>query len=243
MKVVAIIPCRYGAVRFPGKPLVDIAGKPMMWHVYKQTEKAKRIDEIHIATDDERIRDACDELGLNVLMTRGDHATGTDRVAECAGRLEADILVNVQGDEPMIDPDAIDRVTGGIVDCDDERVMASNGFNEIFRPTDAVDTNVVKVIMATDGAALAYSRTPIPYPKTGFVQYYRQLGLYAFRKAGLEAFSSLSRGPLEQAEGVEMLRFLEHGYGVRMIQVENDDAIPVDTPSDLERIRALMAKG
>ena len=243
MSVIAIIPCRYGAVRFPGKSLADIHGKPMMWHVYQQTKKVKSIDRVVIATDDERIEKVGRELGLEMIMTRGDHFTGTDRVAECAGRLDADILVNVQGDEPMIDPDAIERVARAIVDCDDPNVQASNGFNEIADPTDAIDNNVVKVITATSGNALAYSRLPVPYPRGQAVTYKRQLGLYAFRKSGLELFSKTAPGPLERAEGVEMLRFVEHGYGVRMVQVANDDAISVDSPADLERVRALIGRG
>jgi 3-deoxy-manno-octulosonate cytidylyltransferase (CMP-KDO synthetase) len=242
MSVIAIIPCRYGAVRFPGKSLADIHGKPMMWHVYQQTKKVNSIDRVVIATDDERIERAGRDLGLETIMTRGDHFTGTDRVAECAGRLDADILVNVQGDEPMIDPDAIARVVQAIVDCDDPNVQASNGFNEIADPTDAVDSNVVKVITATNGNALAYSRLPVPYPRGLAVTFKRQLGLYAFRKSGLELFSKTAPGPLERAEGVEMLRFVEHGYAVRMVQVANDDAISVDTPADLERVRDLMKR-
>lgn len=243
MKVVAVIPCRFGAVRFPGKSLADINGKPMLWHVHQQALKAPSLDHVMVATDDDRIRKACEVLDIDVMMTRSDHVSGTDRVAECARRLDADIIVNVQGDEPMIDPDAIERVARGIIECDDENVQASNGFNEIASPTDAIDTNVVKAIMTKAGLAMAYSRSPIPYPKGSAVQFFRQLGLYAFRRSGLEVFSSLQPGPLEQAEGVEMLRFLEHGYGVRMVQVANDEAIPVDTPSDLDRIRAIMAKG
>lgn len=241
MKVVAVIPCRFGAVRFPGKSLADINGKPMLWHVYQRTLQAKSLDHVLVATDDDRIRKACEVLDIDVMMTRGDHASGTDRVAECALRLDADVIVNVQGDEPMIDPEAIERVARGIIDCTDDNVQASNGFNEISSPTDAIDTNVVKAVMSRAGRAMAYSRMPIPYPKGGPVQYYRQLGLYAFRRTGLATFASLSPGPLEQAEGVEMLRFLEHGFGVQMIQVPNDEGIPVDTPSDLERVRALIA--
>lgn len=241
MSVVAIIPCRYGAVRFPGKSLANIHGKPMMWHVYRQTEKVGLIDRVIIATDDSRIEEAGKALGLETMMTGGDHFSGTDRVAECAGRLDADIIVNVQGDEPMIDPDAIERVTKAIVECDDPNVQASNGFNEIASPTDAIDSNVVKVICATNGNALAYSRMPIPYPKGSAVTYRRQLGLYAFRRTGLELFSSIKPGPLERAEGVEMLRFVEHGHAVRMVQVHNDEGIPVDTPADLDRVRQMMA--
>ena len=242
MSVIAVIPCRYGAVRFPGKSLADIHGKPMMWHVYQQTMKVDLIDRVIVATDDSRIEEAGRALGMETMMTTGDHFTGTDRVAECAGRLDADIIVNVQGDEPMIDPEAIERVTRAMVECDDPNVQASNGFNEIASPTDAVDTNVVKVICGTNGNALAYSRMPIPYPKGSAVTYRRQLGLYAFRRTGLELFSTIAPGPLERAEGVEMLRFVEHGHAVRMVQVPNDDGLPVDTPADLDRVREMMAR-
>jgi 3-deoxy-manno-octulosonate cytidylyltransferase (CMP-KDO synthetase) len=239
MKVLAVIPCRYGATRFPGKGLADIHGKPMMWHVYQQTLKARLVDDVVIATDDKRIEDACKSLGLNVVMTGTHHPTGTDRVAECATKLDAEFYVNVQGDEPMIDPEAIDIVTEAIVESRPE-TMASNAFNEISDPTSVVDTNVVKVIIARTGAALAYSRSPIPYPKGGAVRFQRQLGLYAFRKAGLEIFASLKPGPVEQAEGVEMLRFLEHGHRVQMARTPDDEAIPVDTPENLERVRQMM---
>jgi 3-deoxy-manno-octulosonate cytidylyltransferase (CMP-KDO synthetase) len=240
VSIVGIIPCRYGAVRFPGKSLADIHGKPMMWHVYKQAEKAGQLDAVYIATDDERISSVCEALGLKFVMTRSDHASGTDRVAECAGLIDAEIFVNVQGDEPMIDPRAIDAVAEGIAKNSDASTMASNGYNELSNPTDVVDTNVIKVIMDRDGGALAYSRLPIPYPKGGPVQYLRQLGLYAFRKKGLEIFARHPPGPVEQAENVEMFRFLEHGYRVQMIRVPDDEGIPVDTPSDLDRVRAMI---
>lgn len=242
-RIVAVIPCRFGASRFPGKPIADINGKPMLWHVYQRTIEAEGIDAATIATDDDRIRKVCEVLDLPVMMTRENHASGTDRVAECAGRLEADIIVNVQGDEPMIDPEAIARVARGIATCDDPNVQASNGYNEISSPSDAIDTNVVKVVTTTAGLAMAYSRLPIPYPKGGAVRHLRQLGLYAFRREGLQRFASLRPGPLERAEGVEMLRFIEQGYSVMMVQVPNDEGIPVDTPADLDRVRAMMAGG
>lgn len=240
MSVVGIIPCRYKSVRFPGKPLADINGKPMMWHVYQQAAKARSLSAVYIATDDDRIADSCKSLGLNVLMTRSDHSTGTDRVAECANFLSAEFYVNIQGDEPMIDPEAIDAVAEAIRDCVDPQVMASNAYVPITSPCDAVDTNIVKVLLAKDSSALAYSRLPIPYPKGGAVTYLRQLGLYAFRKSGLLLFAEHTPGPVEDAEGVEMLRFLEHGYRVRMVEV-HDESIPVDTESDLARVRAMMA--
>jgi 3-deoxy-manno-octulosonate cytidylyltransferase (CMP-KDO synthetase) len=242
MKIVGIIPCRYGAVRFPGKSLADIHGKPMMWHVYQQALKSELLQDVFIATDDDRIMEACAALDLNAIKTRDDHPTGTDRLAECVASVDSDIYVNVQGDEPMIAPEAIDRVARAIVESDDPDTLASNGFNDIHLATDVIDTNVVKVIMDIAGRALMYSRQPIPYPKDGPVQYHRQLGLYAFRKSGLETFASEKPGPVEAAEGIEMLRFLEHGYRVAMVRVPDDDGIPVDTPADLQRVREMLAK-
>ncbi|WP_102961517.1 3-deoxy-manno-octulosonate cytidylyltransferase [Mangrovicella endophytica] len=239
---VAVIPCRFGAMRFPGKPLADIHGKPMLWHVYQQASKAKNISRVIIATDDDRIRNTCEILGLDVVMTRSDHVSGTDRVAECASRLEGDIFVNVQGDEPMIDPDAIDLVAGAMLDCRDDRIVATNGYNAMHSPSDVIDTNVVKVVMRLDGRALAYSRMAIPFPKGAEVQFNRQLGLYAFRREGLQHFSAHEAGPVERAEGVEMFRFLEHGYDVLMVETPADEGIPVDTMSDLERVRAMMKR-
>jgi 3-deoxy-manno-octulosonate cytidylyltransferase (CMP-KDO synthetase) len=239
MKIIGVIPCRYGASRFPGKPLSDIHGKPMMWHVFQQARKAQGLHEVLIATDDKRIEDVCLQLALPVTMTSTRHPTGTDRVAEVATKTTGDIYVNVQGDEPMIDPRAIDIVTEAILTASPD-TLASNGFNDIADPTNVIDTNVVKVVTSVSGAAMAYSRAPIPYPQGAAVQFRRQLGLYAFRRSGLEVFSKLAPGPVELAERVEMLRFLEHGYRVQMVRVPNDDAIPVDTPADLERIREMM---
>jgi 3-deoxy-manno-octulosonate cytidylyltransferase (CMP-KDO synthetase) len=153
----------------------------------------------------------------------------------------ADIYVNIQGDEPMIDPRAIDAVAGTIMKISDPDVMASNGYKPLHDPAEVINTNTVKVTMTKSGMALSYSRLPIPYPKDGSPQHFRQLGLYAFRRAGLAAFGACRAGPVERAEGVEMLRFLEHGYRVAMVLTPDDSAISVDTPADLERARELMA--
>ncbi|MBO11697.1 MAG: 3-deoxy-manno-octulosonate cytidylyltransferase [Planctomycetaceae bacterium] len=241
MKVVGIIPCRFGASRFPGKSLADIHGKPMMWHVHRQASKVAMLDETWVATDDDRIAQACGELSLPVVMTHSDHPTGTDRLVECVSMIDADIYVNVQGDEPMIEPEAIELVAMAIVENRDDRVMASNGYQDIADPSEAVDVNVVKVALKVDGLALAYSRLPIPFPRGGTGLYRRQLGLYAFRRKGLEIFGDHQPGPVEQAEGVEMLRFIEHGFEVAMVKTPADHAVSVDTPEDLERVRSLMA--
>jgi 3-deoxy-manno-octulosonate cytidylyltransferase (CMP-KDO synthetase) len=239
IKVLGVIPSRYAATRFPGKGLADIHGKPMIWHVHRQATKAKLLDAIVIATEDARIEKACQELGLDVVMTGDRHATGTDRVAEVTTKINAQIYVNIQGDEPMIDPRAIDSVAEAIIAAS-PATMASNGFNEIADPTNAVDTNVVKVVMALDGAALAYSRSPIPFPKGGPAIFHRQLGLYAFRKTALRRFAALKAGPLEEAENIEMLRFLEHGYRIQMARGPNEESVSVDTKADLDRVRTLM---
>lgn len=239
MTTIGIIPCRYGAVRFPGKPLANIHGKPMMWHVYQRAMEAGILDEVYIATEDQRIFDAARDLGLPVLMTSAHHPTGSDRVAECVSLVEAEMYVNIQGDEPMIDPEAIRKVVTGLRDSEDETILVSNAYAFFEDAGDVVDTNNVKVTLRRDGTALSYSRQPIPYPKSSAVRYRRQLGLYAFSRTGLELFAELEPGPVEMAEGVEMLRYLEYGYNVRMVEV-TDHSIPVDTLTDLERVRQAL---
>tara|TARA_B100002052_G_scaffold296717_1_gene325772 strand:+ start:736 stop:1467 length:732 start_codon:yes stop_codon:yes gene_type:complete len=240
MTVVGIVPCRYNSSRFPGKPLANIHGKPMMWHVFQRARESECFDNVYIATDDLRIKQTCDELGLEVLMTRDDHFTGTDRVAECMGLVDADVYVNIQGDEPMIELEAITTVTQALLECDDPRVMASNAYVPFVATADVIDTNNVKVVLSANDHALFYSRQPIPYPKSSTPKYYRQLGLYAFRKSGLQVFAEHAPGPAEQAEGVEMIRFLEFGYKVLMVEVE-DNSIPVDTEADLARVVEMMS--
>jgi len=236
MKTVGIIPCRYESSRFPGKSLVLINGKPMMWHVYQRALESSVLDEVYIATDDERISKVADEYELNTVMTSTKHKTGTDRVAEAADQIQADYYVNIQGDEPLIDPEAIKLVTQAIIDCDNPLVQATNAYSAMQEVSDVVDTNTVKVIMDVNKKALAYSRHPIPFPKSNIAKYYKQLGLYAFKKSGLEVFSENPPANLEKTESVEMYRLLEHGYSIQMVKT-NDVSISVDTPSDLKRIQ------
>lgn len=241
MKIVGIIPCRWGSTRFPGKPLAEINGMPMMWHVYERAMECSRLESVHIATDDERIAKVCRDLSMNVVMTRSDHATGTDRVAEAAEQTGGDIVVNVQGDEPMVEASAIAGVAEAIMLCGRQDVLAANAWAPFETVSDVVDVNNVKVVIGMDGSAVYFSRQAIPYPKGGAVQSYRrQLGLYAFKREGLQMFARTLPGPLEEAEGVEMLRFVERGnWSVRMVAVQ-DRGVPVDTPADLERVRAMM---
>ena len=209
MKVVGIIPCRYASTRFPGKPLALINDMPMMWHVYQRCIESSCLDEIYIATDDERIETVAKDLGLQVVMTHGKHYTGTDRMAEVADKIDSDYYVNIQGDEPLLDPRAIGLVVKAIVDSTDMLIQASNAYAPLTSESDIIDTNVVKVITDVIGNALAYSRCPIPYPKSAEAKYLRQLGLYAFKKSGLQVFSEKKPETLENIEGVEMYRLLE----------------------------------
>lgn len=234
---IAVIPCRWGASRFPGKPLAQLGEKPLMWHVHQRCLEAKRLDSVVVATDDGRIEEACHELGIECVRT-GKHLTGTDRVAECAERLPADAYINVQGDEPFISPAAIDAVSEAL-----EQLVpgthAVNAYAELQDVGAVLDHNVVKVVVDTQRNALMFSRQPIPYPRGDRPRYLRQLGLYGFTGTALSLFRHLPQGPLERTEGVEMLRFIEHGHGVRMLPVI-DDGLAVDTPDDLARASMLL---
>ncbi|MFE9880188.1 3-deoxy-manno-octulosonate cytidylyltransferase [Streptomyces sp. NPDC005784] len=234
---VAVIPCRWGASRFPGKPLAMLGDKPLLWHVHQRCLEATRLDGVLVATDDERIEAVCRRLGIECLRTR-EHLTGTDRVAECARRVPADGYINVQGDEPFIEPAAIDAVSEALHHLT-AGTLAVNAYTELGDAGSVLDHNVVKVVLTTGGNALMFSRQPIPYPRADRPTYLRQLGLYGFTGEALRQFRRLPQGPLERTEGVEMLRFIEHGYGVRMLQVA-DEGIAVDTPEDLARAFAIL---
>jgi len=241
MKTIGIIPCRYQSSRLPGKPLAIIDKKPMMWHVYQRAIESGVLDEVYIATDDQRIQEVAERLDLNCVMTNKDHSTGTDRVAEAAHMLNGDYYVNIQGDEPLIDPEAIKAVTLGIVACKDESVVASNAYSPLTNTADILSSNVVKVTMDVNSNAVSYSRLPIPYPQSGVSSYYRQLGLYGFTKEGLHIFSNSISGQIEDSEQVEMYRFIEHGLKILMVET-SDDSISVDTEHDLKRVKAIFGE-
>jgi 3-deoxy-manno-octulosonate cytidylyltransferase (CMP-KDO synthetase) len=239
MRILGVIPCRYQSSRFPGKPLAIIANKPMMWHVYKKAMESNVLDEVYIATDDERIYKVANELQLNVIMTQNSHSTGTDRVAEVSEKVDADFYVNIQGDEPLIDIDSIRNIVKEIVDCSDTEVQAINAYASISDPSHVVNSNVVKVIVDVNSNAIAFSRQPIPYPKSGEARYYQQLGLYAFKKSALQIFSNSSPQYLEKAEDIEMYRLIENGYKIRMM-ISDSPSISVDTPNDLLKVRDII---
>nr|WP_309697032.1 3-deoxy-manno-octulosonate cytidylyltransferase [Armatimonas sp.] len=242
MKTVALIPARLAATRLPDKPLALIAGKTMIQHVWERARSAARIDEVFIATPDQAIADAVRAFGGSVLMTHHDHQTGTDRLAEAARQLspEVTVIVNVQGDEPLIEPATIDAAAEPLL-ADTALVMSS-----LCCPLPEgreSDPNVVKVVLTQENFALYFSRSPLPYRRNADAPGYQPLqhiGLYAYRRDFLEIFPTLSRTPLEQIESLEQLRVLEHGYHIKMVFT---DRIPesVDTPEDLERVRSLFS--
>jgi 3-deoxy-manno-octulosonate cytidylyltransferase (CMP-KDO synthetase) len=230
---VAIIPARYSSTRFPGKPLVEIEGKPLIEHVYRRVEQARSVDRILVATDDERIRHAVERFGGDAVMTRNDHSSGTDRLAEAADALGPDTLVvNVQGDEPMIEPSVIDQAIAAarLKDADIVTLMTRLDASE------ADDPNRVKVVVDRNGHALYFSRSRIPSKGTTFLH----IGLYAYRVRFLKLFTKLDPTPLEQAERLEQLRALEHGFRIRVVEVESE-SWGIDTPEDLERYVALRS--
>ncbi len=240
MRVVGIIPARYASTRFPGKPLADLGGKPLLQWTWEAARRCDALDAVLVATDDERIAEAARKFGAEVAMTRSDHPSGTDRLAEVARRLDAGILVNVQGDEPFLDPGTIAAVVRPLRD---EPGLAMSTACVLTRDAEeAADPNVVKVVLAANGDALYFSRLPIPWLRdagTGPATWRLHLGLYAYRRDFLLAFAAWPPTSLERSESLEQLRALEHGARIRVIEV-SERALGVDTPADLERARAML---
>jgi 3-deoxy-manno-octulosonate cytidylyltransferase (CMP-KDO synthetase) len=247
--MLGVIPARYASSRFPGKALAVIAGKTMLQHVWERASQARYLSSVVIATDDQRIRAAAEEFSARVIMTRPDHLSGTDRVAEAASASNAQIVVNIQGDEPMIDPAAIDAAVLGILD--DPEADMSTLKTRIFREADVNDPNVVKVVTGTRDNALYFSRSPIPFvrdpgnsvresgERVTNVAHFKHIGLYVYRRDFLLAYPDLPVGPLERAERLEQLRALENGFKIRVVETDYD-SVGVDTPEDWERISRLF---
>jgi 3-deoxy-manno-octulosonate cytidylyltransferase (CMP-KDO synthetase) len=239
MNVVGVIPARFQSTRFPGKPLAEILGKPMIYHVYQASSQASLLDQVFVATDDEKITAVCDKYDIPWIMTSSQHPTGTDRVAEVSQKIEADLYVNIQGDEPMILPSTIDAAVKPFLD--DSDIQVSNLCARILEPDELLDTNVIKVVRSPSSIGVYLSRQPIPYPRDRKdVYYYKQVCVYGFRKEPLLRFLNTPQTYLERTEGVELLRFLELGVPVKFVEVDGGSAA-VDTPSDLARVQELMA--
>ncbi len=237
MRAAIIIPARYASTRFPGKPLALLWGKPVIQHVYERASRSRLCERVLIATDDERISAAAHAFGAEVAMTRADHPSGTDRVAEVAAGLDVDLIVNVQGDEPLVDPAAIDAAVEPL--AADPAIVMGTLAAPIDQVEDLANPNVVKVVMDQAGFALYFSRLPVPFVRDGQagVIRCRHIGLYVYRREFLLGLSRLAQTPLEQAEKLEQLRVLEHGHRIRVVIVEK--ASPgIDTPEDLARLEA-----
>jgi 3-deoxy-manno-octulosonate cytidylyltransferase (CMP-KDO synthetase) len=245
---VAVIPARYASTRFPGKPLAEIAGRPMIEHVYRRAADARGIDAVVVATDDERVASAVERFGGIARMTGSHHRTGMDRIAEVARDLHCSIVVNVQGDEPLIDPSAISLMIDAL--RGDADLQMATLRTPIRLEEDYASPHVVKVVVGGNGDALYFSRAPIPFhrggppadlPRQGGIYAYKHLGLYAYRREFLIRLAALPQTALEQAESLEQLRALEHGHRIRAVETEHD-SIGVDTPADLERVRQTIAE-
>jgi 3-deoxy-manno-octulosonate cytidylyltransferase (CMP-KDO synthetase) len=242
-QVVVVIPSRYAATRLPGKPLVNLAGKPMVQRVYEQAKLAQTVHRVLVATDDQRIVDAVLAFGGEARMTRSDHRTGTERIAEVAAHEPGDVFVNVQGDEPLIDPVAIDTAVAALLE--DPPAQLATVATPIRHVPDIMDPNVVKTVLDFDSNALYFSRAPIPWvrdtPQKVHVKYWKHLGLYVFQRDALLEYPTLPQGELEKIEQLEQLRWLENGWKIRVAEVEHD-AVGVDVPEDVTRVEKLLQK-
>lgn len=242
-QVVAIIPARYQSNRFKGKPLAEICGKPMIQHVYERAQASSLLTRVAVATDDQRIADCVYGFGGEVVMTRNDHASGTDRLAEAATIMnirEQDVVVNIQGDQPLFPSEIVSQVAQPLLD--DPSLPMSTLIYKIIRKEEINDPNHVKTVFDRHGMALYFSRAPIPFQRNPeeaeSPTYYKHLGFYAYRKGFLLSFVALPEGEWERFEKLEQLRALEYGYGIKVVLTKHD-SIEVDTPADAMRVEEL----
>ena len=238
MNIVGVIPARYGSSRFPGKPLQDICGKPMLWWVYQQAKKVSELQEVFVATDDSRIDDLCHQYDMNVIMT-GEHSTHIARVHELSTKVHADYYVNINGDEPLIEPATIRAI---IPSAPSEQPKVFGLMKILKDPVELIDPTNIKVAANKDGVALYISRAPIPHPyKTILFEYKKAIGVECWNKAALELFVNSEPGVMETIEDLVALRFFENGVPMHYTLVESN-SLSVDTPKDLEKVRLIMAE-
>ena len=238
MKIIGVIPARYQSSRFPGKPLALINGKPMIWWVYHHVMKVSDFDSIYVATDSELIYNTCVDNNMNVLMTSDKHQTGTDRLGEIAEKTDADFYVNIQGDEPLIEPQTIQKIVE--YKRSNPSVDVINTMTALHEDEDVNTDTIVKVVAADNGDLLYLSRSPVPYPKRGQkVDYFKHLGLYGLSREALLFFSGAARTRNEKIEDIEMMRFLENGYRIKIVEVKSK-TIGVDRPEDIAKVENAM---
>lgn len=241
MKTIAIIPARFGSSRFPGKPLALILGKPLIQWTYEQAQQVKDVDGVWVATDDGRIKECVEAFGGRALMTREDHPSGSDRLAEAAGLLglaPEDIVINIQGDQPVFPPELISALAARL--SRDPGVVMVTPVKLLNDPAAAANPNTVKVVFDRAGRALYFSRSPLPFWRDGGQTYsYRHIGIYAYRVQFLKEFVHLPPGRWEEAEKLEQLRALEHGFAIHVVETEGDTR-EVDSPEDARRVEEFL---
>ena len=241
MNAICVIPARYASTRLPGKPLREICGVPMICRVYERAKLSKSVAEVIVATDDERIFTAVEKYSGKAVMTRADHKTGTDRLAEVAEKFPSvEVIVNVQGDEPLIDAALIDELVSEFVG--DENLQMATVAVELKDAAEIQNPNNVKVVFDKNHDALYFSRSQIPYPRnSGVAKTFKHIGIYAYRRDFLLAYAKMQPTPLEQAESLEQLRALENGYKIRVIE-SDCEFVGVDTEEDLARVNEIYRK-
>ncbi len=240
MNAIGIIPARYGATRFEGKVLADLMGKPVIQHVYEMAKHSKTLDDIIIATDDERIVKVVKGFGGKVVLTSVDQPTGTDRLTEVVNPIDVKVIINIQGDEPLVHYTMIDELVRTMLD--DDSLSMATVIKKIDDKNETMDPNVVKVVIDKEGYALYFSRSPIPFERSSEAKaLYKHLGLYAYTKDFLFTFTNLPKSNLENAESLEQLRALENGYKIKTIETKFE-TVGIDTPEDLEKAKGVMLK-
>lgn len=238
MKVICVIPARFGSTRFEGKPLVEICGKSMIQRVYEQVQKARLIEDVYIATDDDRIRHTSESFGAKVIMTSRNHTCGTDRIAEAVLKIEGDIIINVQGDEPLIEPGALDIVIKPILE--DPNISMATLITHIKDKHEYHDPNIAKVIKDKNNFMLYCSRSLIPYSRDGDItEVFKQIGVYAYRRDFLFTFAKMEPTPYETVEKLEQLRALENGYKIKLVETTYN-SLGVDVSTDVARVERVL---
>lgn len=233
MKVIGVVPARYESTRMPGKPLADICGKPMIWWVYNRVKKSKKLDEVYVAIDDERIAKVCEELQIKYIMTSNEHPNHIARIHEVSTKILADYYICINGDEPLIEPAEIEKI---IPKERKEKFYFGGAMRILKDPAQTIDFSNIKVVVNEDNRAVYMSRTPVPYPKgTLTIKYNKYIGIECFNRKALDFFVTKPMGILEAAEDIDHLRFIENGMPIYFTYVDSE-AISVDTPKDLSYI-------
>ena len=243
MKLIAMIPARYGATRFPAKLMQDLCGKPVIVHTYQRVADTRLFDQVYVVTDDDRIEKAIREVGGSVIRSQKQHNSGSDRLAEASKNLEVDIIVNVQGDEPFTDKENLQKVIDIFANDPQKNIAVASLMERITNPDDIANPNNVKVVVNKFNEALYFSRSVIPFPRdpNTAVPYYKHIGIYAYRKDALQQFTQLPPSQLEETEKLEQLRYLENGFKIRLA-LTHIPTIGIDTPEDLEKARKYLSK-